>query len=74
MNLLANTIRRAAKMVPRPMMKRGTLADAEKRTIITVLRMCDGNREMAARELGIGQRTLYRKINEYGLKRRKPNR
>ena len=26
-----------------------------------------GNRELAANKLGIGQRTLYRKIKEYGL-------
>jgi two-component system response regulator HydG len=29
--------------------------------------MCDGNREQAAKVLGIGERTLYRKIKEYGF-------
>jgi two-component system response regulator HydG len=29
--------------------------------------MTGGNREQAARILAIGQRTLYRKIREYGL-------
>jgi len=29
--------------------------------------MTDGNRVQAASILGIGQRTLYRKIKEYGL-------
>ena len=29
--------------------------------------MVDGNREQAANILGIGERTLYRKIKEYGL-------
>ena len=28
----------------------------------------DGNRRMAAQKLGIGVRTLYRKLDEYGLK------
>jgi two-component system response regulator HydG len=27
----------------------------------------EGNRERTARVLGIGERTLYRKIKEYGL-------
>jgi two-component system response regulator HydG len=30
--------------------------------------MVEGNREQAANILGIGERTLYRKIKEYGLK------
>ena len=29
--------------------------------------MVGGNREQAAEILGIGQRTLYRKIKDYGL-------
>ena len=29
--------------------------------------MTDGNREQAAKILGIGERTLYRKIKEYGM-------
>jgi two-component system, NtrC family, response regulator HydG len=31
------------------------------------LKVTGGNREEAANMLGIGERTLYRKIKEYGL-------
>lgn len=42
-----------------------TLADLERRAIERTLRLCDGNREKAARMLGIGVRTLYRKLKSY---------
>ena len=45
-----------------------SLEDAEKQLIINTLKMVGGNREQAASILGIGERTLYRKIKEYGLK------
>jgi len=44
-----------------------SLSDAEKELIRNTLRMVDGNRQQAAKILGIGERTLYRKIKEYGL-------
>ena len=40
---------------------------AEKELIRNTLKMVSGNREQAAKILGIGERTLYRKIKEYGL-------
>jgi len=43
------------------------LAEIERRYIIETLQLTGGNREEAARILGIGQRTLYRKIKEYQL-------
>ncbi len=51
----------------------GTLAGAsleqiEKRAIRETLRLTAGNREKAAKMLGIGERTLYRKLKEYGLR------
>jgi len=45
-----------------------SLAEAEKRLIANTLRMVSGNREQAAKILGIGERTLYRKIKDYDLK------
>ena len=45
-----------------------SLEEAEKELIRNTLRMVAGNREQAANILGIGERTLYRKIKEYGLK------
>ncbi len=45
-----------------------TLKEAERRLITTTLENTRGNREEAAKILGIGERTLYRKINEYGLR------
>ncbi|MEW5923401.1 MAG: sigma-54 dependent transcriptional regulator [Candidatus Zixiibacteriota bacterium] len=44
-----------------------TMKDVEKVMIETALRESDGNRKIAARRLGIGERTLYRKIKEYNL-------
>jgi DNA-binding NtrC family response regulator len=40
----------------------------EKEAIRQTLAMTGGNREQAARILGIGERTLYRKLKEYGLR------
>lgn len=43
------------------------LATIEKRAIETALRRTQGNRRESAKILGISERTLYRKIDEYGL-------
>ena len=40
----------------------------EKEAIRQTLAMAGGNREQAAKMLGIGERTLYRKLKEYGLR------
>jgi DNA-binding NtrC family response regulator len=45
-----------------------TLEQIEKRAIRETLRLTQGNREHAAKLLGIGERTLYRKLKEYGLR------
>ncbi len=44
-----------------------SIEQAEKELIRNTLKMVDGNREQAAKILRIGERTLYRKIREYGL-------
>ncbi len=43
------------------------LEEIERLFITETLRVSGGNREEAAKMLGIGERTLYRKIKEYGL-------
>jgi two-component system, NtrC family, response regulator HydG len=44
-----------------------SLEEIEKHYIAETLKLSNGNREEAARLLGIGERTLYRKLKEYGL-------
>ncbi len=44
-----------------------SLTDREKELIIKALDKNNGKRKLAATELGISERTLYRKIKEYGL-------
>ena len=44
-----------------------SLESLEKRAIRETLRLTGGNREQTASLLGIGERTLYRKLKEYGL-------
>ncbi|MBX3354912.1 MAG: sigma-54-dependent Fis family transcriptional regulator [Phycisphaeraceae bacterium] len=44
------------------------LDKVEKEAIRQTLAMTGGNREQAAQLLGIGERTLYRKLREYGLR------
>ena len=44
-----------------------TLEDTEKETIREALERNEGRRKATAKELNISERTLYRKIKEYGL-------
>ncbi len=44
-----------------------SLAEVERDLIAANLELVEGNRQRAAAVLGIGERTLYRKIKEYGL-------
>jgi len=45
-----------------------SLEEAEKELIRRTLEMTNGNREETARLLKIGERTLYRKLDKYGLR------
>ena len=45
-----------------------SLEQLEKRAIRETLKLTGGNREQTAKLLGIGERTLYRKLKEYGLR------
>ncbi|GAA4930202.1 transcriptional regulator of acetoin/glycerol metabolism [Actinomycetospora succinea] len=45
----------------------GLLERAERDAVVGALRAADGNRTRAARALGIGRTTLYRKMREFGL-------
>ena len=43
------------------------LGESERELIIRALAECDNNRAAAARALGISRRTLYRKLEEFGI-------
>jgi len=66
---LPERIRGTAEIVPVGLTALAGLSmtDMEKLHIANTLKLTDGNREKAAKVLGIGARTLYRKIKEYGL-------
>ncbi len=44
-----------------------SLADMEKMMIIETLASCAGNKSRTAQSLGIGRKTLYQKLQEYGI-------
>ena len=44
-----------------------SIADMEKQAILSTLRQLNGDKLTAARLLGIGKTTLYRKLKEYGV-------
>jgi DNA-binding NtrC family response regulator len=43
------------------------IAELERRAILDAIRLLDGDKLKAARLLGIGKTTLYRKLKEYGI-------
>lgn len=43
------------------------LEHVEKEHIIKVLKMCEGNMTLCAKNLGIGRNTLYRKVKKYNI-------
>jgi two-component system response regulator HydG len=44
-----------------------SIADMEKQAILGTIRQLNGDKLVAAKLLGIGKTTLYRKLKEYGL-------
>ena len=59
---------RSSSLVGRP------LTEIERFYIEQALDLTNGNREVAARMLGIGERTLYRKIKKWGLEKKEAGR
>jgi two-component system response regulator HydG len=43
------------------------LAETEKKAILNAIRILNGDKLKAAKLLGIGKTTLYRKLKEYGI-------
>ena len=43
------------------------LEEAERRYILRVMEAVGGNKTLAARRLGIGRKTLYRKLAQWGV-------
>ena len=50
-----------------------TIEDLEKEAIIRTLKFYSNNRRASAKSLGMSERTLYRKINQYGLEKKIKN-
>ena len=44
-----------------------TIAEMEKQAILNTIRQLNGDKLTAAKLLGIGKTTLYRKLKEYGI-------
>ena len=44
-----------------------SIAEMERRAILGTLRQLKGDKLMAAKLLGIGKTTMYRKLKEYGI-------
>ncbi|HHT9129942.1 MAG TPA: sigma-54-dependent transcriptional regulator [Candidatus Brocadiaceae bacterium] len=62
-------LQRSNEAPPLPNLMVGmTIEEAERELIKNALTAVGGNREEAAKMLGIGERTLYRKLDRYGLK------
>jgi len=64
--------RRSAAAVTEPVQEGSvpevkTLADLERDAILNAIRILNGDKLQAAKLLGIGKTTLYRKLKEYGL-------
>lgn len=61
-----NEVQEAEVITPEQQAPR-SLEDTQREVIRRTLEQCNNNRKAAAEKLGISERTLYRKIKEYGL-------
>ena len=66
---LPENIRGSTDIVPlgAPSLAGLSMADVERLHILSTLKLTGGNRERAAHVLKIGERTLYRKLKDYGI-------
>ncbi len=64
---LARQSRPNVSAIPAPKTDVLSIAELEKQAILSTIRQLNGDKLMAARLLGIGKTTLYRKLKEYGL-------
>ena len=67
---LPDTIQYASFTRASSYLTRGRLQDLEEATIYQTIAECGGDKLQAARKLGIGKTTLYRKLREYDAARR----
>ena len=66
----AHFVQRATQLGENPLSLKDWRDLAEVWRISQALRSCAGNRSAAARELGIGRRTLYAKMERLGIEPR----
>lgn len=68
-NIPDHILQRSSEVSHTPGLVAGmTVEEAERELIKNTLAVVGGNREEAAKMLGIGERTLYRKLDRYGFK------
>ncbi|MFA7692089.1 MAG: hypothetical protein GX117_01155 [Candidatus Hydrogenedentes bacterium] len=70
-------VKRALALAPlsdSPLEKDDALDVMEKKHILKVLKSCKGNQTRAAKRLGIGRNTLWRKLNRYSEENQEPTR
>jgi DNA-binding NtrC family response regulator len=74
LELARRVLRRRGRPAAAPSGGFPSLKEVEARHVARALEICAGDRQEAARRLGIGRATIYRKIREYGLKVPEPPR
>jgi transcriptional regulator of acetoin/glycerol metabolism len=57
-----------------PGFERRTLVDIERQAILDALALTGGNVPAAAKYLGVGKTTMYRRLRKYGVRQKVPDR